>query len=127
MVDAWGLTVAPAHLVGAGGALGASLRHVVCEFVDDTEFPLGTFAVNVLGSFALGLLVAAGADDAALLFLGTGATGSFTTYSSFSVETVRLWETGRRKRAVLNAVGTLVAAGAAVGVAWLAWPLFPAG
>jgi CrcB protein len=119
MADVFGLAVAPAHLVGAGGALGAVLRHLVAESLDVEGLPLGTVAVNVLGSFALGLLVFGGAGGDLVLFLGTGAAGSFTTYSSFSYQTVRLWETGERRRAAVNAVGTLVAAGGALAVAWL--------
>ncbi|MFB6079751.1 MAG: fluoride efflux transporter CrcB [Haloferacaceae archaeon] len=108
----------PAHLVGTGGALGALLRTYVSRRVDVEEFPAGTFAVNVIGSFALGFLTFLALDDRLLLLLGTGACGSFTTFSSFSFETVRLWETGERARAVTNAVGNLVGAGLALGLAW---------
>lgn len=108
----------PAHVVGTGGAIGAVLRHSVARLVDVEEFPAGTFAVNVLGSFALGFLTFVGADETLLLLLGTGVCGSFTTFSSFSVETVRLWETGERGRAVANAGGNLIGAGVALGVAW---------
>lgn len=108
----------PAHLVGTGGALGALLRHYVSEQVDVDEFPLGTFTVNVLGSFVLGLLTFLGTGNELVLFLGTGACGSFTTFSSFSFETFRLWETGEQTRAVVNAVGNLIGASIAVGIAW---------
>ncbi|PSP77130.1 chromosome condensation protein CrcB [Halobacteriales archaeon QS_1_68_20] len=111
--------VDPAHLVGAGGALGALLRHLVAEFVDREAFPLGTVAVNVLGTFALGLVTFAGAGEGTLLLVGIGACGSFTTFSSFSVDAVRLWEDGERTKAIGYAVGTLVAAGVALGAAWL--------
>lgn len=50
----------------------------------------------------------AGATNETMLFVGIGARGSFTTYSSFSFQTVRLWETGDQFRATLYAVGTLV-------------------
>jgi len=50
--------------------------------------------------------------------VGVGACGAFTTYSSFSVQTVRLWEDGKRGYAVLNAVGNLVSSLIAVGLAW---------
>ena len=108
----------PAHVVGTGGALGALLRTYVADRVDVDEFPLGTFTVNVVGSFALGLFTFLGLDHTTMLLLGTGACGSFTTFSSFSFETVRLWETGERGRAVLNAAGNLVGAGVAIGLAW---------
>ena len=113
------MNVDPAQLVGAGGALGALLRHAVTGRLGSEEFPVGTFAVNVLGSFALGLVAFLGAGNEVALFVGTGACGSFTTFSSFSFETVRLWETGERARAGVNAVGNLVGAGVALGLAWL--------
>ena len=108
----------PAHLVGTGGALGAVLRHYVSQLVDDEEYPAGTFTVNVLGSFLLGVVTFLGIDNSLLLLVGTGMCGSFTTFSSFSFETVRLWETGERGRAVVNAGGNLLGAGVALGIAW---------
>ncbi|WP_053949019.1 fluoride efflux transporter CrcB [Halolamina sediminis] len=113
--------IAPAPiLVGLGGALGASLRYAVGEALADADapFPASTLAVNTLGTFALGLLTVAGAGDDALLLLGTGTCGAFTTFSSFSVETVRAWEDGDRLLAVGYALGTLALAGVALGFAW---------
>lgn len=112
------VTFDPAHIVGTGGALGALLRTYVSQRVAIEEFPAGTITVNVIGSFALGLVTFLSLDDTWVLLLGTGACGSFTTFSSFSFETVRLWETGERSRAVVNAVGNLAGAGIALGLAW---------
>lgn len=109
----------PAHIVGTGGAVGALLRYLISQRIDGETFPFGTVTVNVLGSFVLALLAFAGASHDVVLLLGTGACGSFTTFSSFSFETVRLAETGERNRALLNAVGTLCGAAIAVGLAWL--------
>nr|WP_054584638.1 CrcB family protein [Halolamina pelagica] len=114
--------MAPAPiLVGLGGALGAVLRYAVGEALADadTAFSASTLAVNTLGTFALGLLTFAGAGDGTVLLLGTGTCGAFTTFSSFSVETVRTWESGDRTVAAGYALGTLVLAGAALGIAWL--------
>jgi CrcB protein len=115
-----------AHLVGAGGAVGAVLRHYVGVWVRHDRIPAGTLAVNVGGSFLLGLVVFAGAPTDAALLVGTGVCGSFTTYSSFSVETVRLWEADDRLRAAGYAVGTLalclVAAALAGRLVTLSWP-----
>jgi CrcB protein len=108
----------PAHVVGTGGAVGALLRHYVGGLVDVEEYPAGTLTVNVLGSFALGLFTFVGLGDTWMLLLGTGMCGSFTTFSSFSFETVRLWETGERARAVGNALGNLAGAGFALTAAW---------
>ena len=107
----------PAHVVGTGGAIGAVLRHYVSETVDVDQYPLGTFTVNVLGSFLLALLAFGGVGGQLGLLLGTGVAGSFTTFSSFSYETVRLWETGERARAAVNASSSIVGAVLAIGLA----------
>jgi CrcB protein len=87
------------------------------------RFSFGTLGVNVAGSFVLGLVMFAGLPTDAALLIGTGACGSFTTYSSFSFETVRLWEAGDRLRAAIYAGGTLGlclgAAGLAAGIGLL--------
>jgi len=112
------VAIEPAHLVGTGGAIGALCRHYLAGAVQRETFPLGTLTVNVVGSFVLGLLTFAGVTGDAALLVGVGACGSFTTFSSFSVETVRLWEDGYVALAVLNAVGNLVFALVGIGLAW---------
>lgn len=107
----------PAHLVGTGGAIGAVCRHYVGMWLHHDRFPFGTLGVNVAGSFMLGLVTFIGLPTDAALLIGTGACGSFTTYSSFSFETVRLWETGDRLRAAIYAGGTF---GLCLGAAVLA-------
>ncbi|MFB6082152.1 MAG: CrcB family protein [Halanaeroarchaeum sp.] len=107
----------PAQAVGVGGAVGALLRHLVSEVVDAGDYPLGTAAVNVLGSFVLALVSFAAVGGHLGLLLGTGLAGSFTTFSSFSYETVRLWETGKRRHALLHASTMFVGAIAAIGLA----------
>jgi len=112
--------VSPAPLVvGLGGAVGAVARYGVGELVETEAFPAATLVVNVLGTFLLGLLTFAGAGSEVMLLVGTGACGAFTTFSSFSVQTVELWERGDRTLAVGYAGGTAVAAGAALVLAWL--------
>ena len=108
-----------ALLVGVGGAVGAVLRFGVDDAIDAGAFPAGTLTVNVAGSFALGLVTFAGAGGDLALFVGVGACGAFTTFSSFSVETVRLFESGESGLGSLYAVGTLLGALSAVGLAWL--------
>jgi CrcB protein len=112
------VSVEPAHLVGTGGAVGALCRHYLGSAVDVEGFPLGTLTVNIVGSFVLVLVTFAGPGSDLLLFLGTGACGSFTTFSSFSFDTVHLWESGERLRAGFNATANLVGAMAAIGLAW---------
>ncbi len=117
-----------AHLVGTGGAIGAILRYFVGQLLVSDRFPKATFAVNVIGTFVLGLLIFAGADNDMLLLIGVGACGAFTTFSSFSVETVELWDDGARVQAVVYAsltfftcvlgVGLAAALVFAVGAVW---------
>lgn len=109
----------PAVLVGLGGAVGATARFLVNDSLTSSRFPVGTLTVNVVGSFVLALVTALGAGSDLLLFVGTGACGSFTTFSSFSVETVQLWEDGDRRLAALNATSNLAGAGIGIGLAWL--------
>ena len=109
----------PAHLVGTGGAIGAILRHWVYLSVAGDRFPWPTLAVNTVGSFVFALVVFAGAAESVVQLVGIGICGAFTTFSTFSVETVQLWERGDRWVAVANAVGNLVLSLSAVGLAWL--------
>lgn len=111
------IPIDPAHVVGTGGAIGAVLRQLVGRAVEVDGYPLGTFTVNVLGSFLLALLAFGGVGGQLGLLLGTGLAGSFTTFSAFSYETVRLWETGERARATVNAVSSIVGAVVAIGMA----------
>lgn len=84
-----------------GGALGALARYltgVVALRVMGPGFPWGTLAVNVLGAFAMGMLVVALAQkDATRLapFLMTGVLGGFTTFSAFSLDAVAMMERGQ--------------------------------
>ena len=102
-------------VVALGGALGASLRYLVGLAV---AFPLGTLAVNVAGSFAIGLLWAGMADRGGMpaLFLMVGLLGGFTTFSSFSLDVLRLIEDGRQP-----AAGAYIAASVALSLiaCWL--------
>jgi CrcB protein len=107
------------YLVGAGGMIGATLRYLVSEQFETGTYPLATLVVNVLGSFALGGLTFLDLGSTVGLFLGVGVCGSFTTFSSFSVGTVRLWEFESPGKAVVFALANIVGALAAIGLAWL--------
>lgn len=121
-------------LVAAGGAAGSALRYLAIETVKSqlgADFPWGTLAVNALGSFLLGAILAASApggpisSDARLL-LGTGVMGGFTTCSTFSAESFALLEGGRWGAFLANVSLTslgcvaMAAAGSAVvrGLSW---------
>ena len=100
-----------------GAMIGAPLRYLADRAVQarhDSAFPWGTLAVNVTGSFVLGLLIAGAAVEGlsphVVAFVGTGFCGALTTYSTFSYETVRLAQDNARFYAVAN-VGASVVAG----------------
>ncbi|MEV7199789.1 fluoride efflux transporter CrcB [Streptomyces griseoluteus] len=103
-------------LVILGGMAGAPLRYLTDRAVQkrhDAVFPWGTFTVNVLGCFILGLLtgavVAGAASSHVQLLIGTGLCGALTTYSTFSYETLRLTEDGARFLAAANVVASVAA------------------
>ncbi len=79
-------------LVALGGFIGAAARYGVDLAVGDVT-GAGTFLVNVVGSFALGLLVTRAASRRTQLLVGTGALSSFTTYSTFVGDAVALGTT----------------------------------
>lgn len=113
-----------------GGGLGAGGRYLVDGLVMRGRrgvFPLGILVVNVIGSFALGLLtgMAAVIGPVWMTILGVGVLGGFTTFSTVSVETVLLAQAGRRDWAWLNLLGTLVAAVIAAAVGFMLGGLLP--
>lgn len=72
-------------MVALGAAVGAPLRYLAGHLWDD-RLPLGTIAVNVVGSFLLGLLAALSLGGSAAALLGTGFCGGLTTFSAFAVQ-----------------------------------------
>ncbi|MCQ2085048.1 MAG: CrcB family protein [archaeon] len=91
-------------LVALGGAVGAILRFSIGQVVDSSQFPWATFIVNIIGAFLLALLTFAlpGIGTTAKLFLFTGLFGAFTTMSTFTLETTRLFFDGEMLNAGLN-------------------------
>jgi CrcB protein len=103
------------------GGTGAVLRYAIDTWLEGrnpTSFPVGTFAINVSGSFVLGVLTGAHVTDEVLFVAGTGLVGSFTTFSTWMFETQRLAETGKRAVAGLNVAGTLAAGLVVAGAGW---------
>ena len=86
-------------MVSGGGAIGAALRYLMTLFATRLSLislPLGTFAVNIIGSFLIGLLFPLVKSNQGLqLFLITGLLGGFTTFSAFSLENLMLLEAGK--------------------------------
>ena len=112
--------VANLLMVALGGALGASARYLagigILRLVGHTALPLGILAVNVVGSFLMGVFITLAAQRGLIHLsplVATGFLGGFTTFSSFSLETVTLWErgdTGLATLYVVLSVGVSVAA-----------------
>ncbi|HRN53537.1 MAG TPA: fluoride efflux transporter CrcB [Gemmatimonadaceae bacterium] len=109
--------------VAGGGALGSLLRFAVGRLLPSapTAMPWSTLGINVLGSFALGLLAGASlarpdASPALRAFLGIGLLGGFTTFSTFSLETVTLAQSGSPARALLYITLSVSLAIAAAGI-----------
>ena len=120
----------PVVLVGLGSAVGGVLRYYLGRWVDaragGTGFPWGTFAVNVSGSFVLGVVALLVTERLppeyrwAYLLLGTGLCGGFTTFSTFEWETFQLVRDGSHWLAAANVVGSVAAGLAGVVLAMTA-------
>ena len=115
----------PLISVAVGGALGASARYLTGQaFVRlmGVGFPWGTFAVNVIGSFAMGLafvLLTQNGKFSPLLM--TGVLGGFTTFSAFSLDAVSLYDRGEMGLAALYVIASVVLSIAAlIAGIWLA-------
>jgi CrcB protein len=105
-------------LVFVGGGLGATLRHVInvaSARAFGTNFPYGTFIINITGSLVMGLVAGylAFKGDAAQpwrLFIMTGILGGYTTFSAFSLDTVLLYERGEIGLAIFYILGSVLLA-----------------
>ncbi|RMG93517.1 MAG: fluoride efflux transporter CrcB [Chloroflexi bacterium] len=97
-------------IIALGAALGANARYLVGVWASErlgASFPYGTFLVNITGSFILGFLITLAAGRLTLtpelrLFLAVGFLGSYTTFSSYAVESVTLWQQGGWWQAIVN-------------------------
>uniref|UniRef100_A0A832G898 Fluoride-specific ion channel FluC n=1 Tax=Ignavibacterium album TaxID=591197 RepID=A0A832G898_9BACT len=113
--------------VMAGAALGGLLRYVVADLVQRNAkiiFPLGTLSVNVIGSFLLGFIIFFLGEREIIsaemrLFLTVGICGGFTTFSTFSYETLALLQESEFLYASLNIVLNVVLSLIAIYLAYL--------
>lgn len=102
--------------IALGGALGALGRYFLSTWIyskGDYIFPWGTFAVNILGCFILGMVYVWGTEKLVIspnirAFLAVGFLGAFTTFSTFSLETLNVIKDGEFKIALINIIGSLV-------------------
>lgn len=104
-------------LVGVGGAIGAVGRYGVGKLVTTDQFPISTLIMNVIGSFLLGLVLFSQTSETMRLLVGVGVCGAFTTFSTFSVDIVRLIEKGKIWPALLHGSGNILLSVIAVGFA----------
>ena len=115
-------------LICLGSAAGGGLRYLTSMWVQNlsaTTLPVGTFAVNFLGSFILAFLVVLGTETTAMsptvrLALTTGLMGGFTTYSTFSYETLKYMQAGAWEVALGNILVTVTGCLAACWLGWIA-------
>jgi fluoride exporter len=107
--------------LAALGGVGAVLRFAIDGAVGgrlETSFPAGTLLVNASGTFALGILTGTDVAGTTLFVVGTGLLGSFTTFSTWMFETLRLAEDGEARLSVANLVISLLGGVAAGGAGW---------
>ena len=92
--------------VAIGGAIGSVLRYLMVVGIGT---PVATLAVNVVGSFAMGVLFITLASRTSLSpFLMTGVLGGFTTFSAFSLDALKLWESGQAMQAGLYVLASVI-------------------
>jgi CrcB protein len=107
--------------VGVFGAAGAYARYSAAAAITARRpgaFPWGTFAVNLTGGFALGVLTGLGVTGDALFVLGTGFLGGYTTFSTWMVESQRLGEDAEFALLAAYLLGSMVAGLATTGAGW---------
>lgn len=107
-----------------GGFLGAVCRFALGEWLNvDNGFPIGTLMINILGCFFLGWFLTFVSNQKKVnqeltLLIGTGFTGSFTTFSTFSVETLRLFQNGFFFQAIIYVLTSIFVG---LGVSYIGW------
>jgi fluoride exporter len=104
-------------LVVVGGGIGAGIRHLTSMGalrLVGPNYPWGTMAINIVGSFAMGLFIAIlarrGGSNELRLFVATGILGGFTTFSAFSLDFATLWERGATLPAFGYALASVIGA-----------------
>jgi CrcB protein len=103
-------------LVLAGSAAGGSVRYITSLMIQSkntTQFPLGTFLINLIGCFIIGMIYAIASRNASTgsdikLLLATGFCGGFTTFSAFAFENLELFKSGQYLTAILYIILSVV-------------------
>lgn len=99
--------------VGLGGAVGAVFRYLLCLVPNKSDFPFMTLSVNLIGAVAIGIItgfaiVKGNISRNTLLFLKTGVCGGFTTFSTFSLESISLFEHSKNLTACVYIASSLI-------------------
>ena len=100
-------------LVGLDGGLGSILRYGSSILITTKYFPYATLAINIIGSFFIGIIFAVSIKDISFLnnwrlFLATGICGGFTTFSAFSLENLALLQNGKYVMALIYITASIV-------------------
>jgi fluoride exporter len=96
--------------VGIGGFFGSTVRYVLGKFISNhakSEFPLGTFIINITGALLLGILTGAQIDKNLYVLLGDGFLGAYTTFSTFMYEGFNLFQDNEKLNAFIYIIGSL--------------------
>lgn len=122
-----GVILDKVFIVGIGGFIGASVRYWLGAWIDSQfglRFPLGTFVINLTGSLLLGFIATITLERALIdprwrLAVAVGFIGAYTTFSTFTYESIKLLEAGSYGLAALNVLGSTLLGllGAAIGIA----------
>ncbi len=113
--------------IGLGGAIGSIVRYLISQTLNGSTglFPIGTMAVNVIGSIILGALFAMQETSGEVfkqsmwLFLTVGICGGFTTFSAFGLETYLLWKEKHIVEAVLYMLSSMIVAPASIAIGYV--------
>jgi CrcB protein len=105
-------------VLGGVGALGRFLLDAAVSLRTPGQFPVGTLVVNASGALLLGLLVGRGVGGHGMLLAGVAALGSYTTFSTWMLESHRLGEDGELRLTVANLAGSLLAGLGAAAAGW---------
>ncbi|WP_235857447.1 fluoride efflux transporter CrcB [Paenibacillus albiflavus] len=99
-------------LVGLGGFIGAITRYSISTMISKSfpsTLPYGTLTVNLLGSFALGILLGKEVSGELTFLIGTGFMGAFTTFSTFKLESLKFLYNGQINRLIIYQLLTYIA------------------
>jgi len=98
-------------LVASGGAAGSLIRFLIGRRISEkakTEFPWGTFQINITGAILLGLVFSLGVKENLYTLFGDGFLGAYTTFSTFMYEGFNLFEDNEKMNALIYIAGSLI-------------------